>query len=132
MLCQCRRPHNRLCGCPPRLRDRAAACTCGLVQAILSIAPCLGQRVVAEGVETIEQAAFLDAHGCEVAEGFLYSKPLPKREIASFPAISVRALRTTHNRKGERDAPASPTRCSHGSKLVLNASPVPDRSTAIR
>ena len=56
-----------------------------LVKAILSIARCLGQRVVAEGVETIEQAAFLDAHGCEVAQGFLYSKPLPKSEIASLP-----------------------------------------------
>jgi len=56
-----------------------------LVKAILSIARCLGQRVVAEGVETTEQAAFLDAHGCEVAQGFLYSKPLPKSDIASFP-----------------------------------------------
>lgn len=56
-----------------------------LVKAILSIARCLGQRVVAEGVETIEQAAFLDAHGCEVAQGFLYSVPLPKPAIASLP-----------------------------------------------
>ncbi len=56
-----------------------------LVKAILSIARCLGQRVVAEGVETIEQAAFLDAHGCEVAQGFLYSRPLRKSDIASFP-----------------------------------------------
>ncbi|MBV8259464.1 MAG: EAL domain-containing protein, partial [Paraburkholderia sp.] len=56
-----------------------------LVKAILSIARCLGQRVVAEGVETMEQAAFLEAHGCEVAQGFLYSKPLAKSDIASFP-----------------------------------------------
>jgi len=56
-----------------------------LVKAILSIARCLGQRVVAEGVETVEQAAFLDAHGCKVAQGFLYSKPLPKSEMASLP-----------------------------------------------
>ncbi|MEX3920886.1 EAL domain-containing protein [Paraburkholderia sp. BR10872] len=56
-----------------------------LVKAILSIARCLGQRVVAEGVETIEQAAFLDAHGCEIAQGFLYSVPLPKPAIASLP-----------------------------------------------
>ncbi|MCP3712340.1 EAL domain-containing protein [Paraburkholderia sp. CNPSo 3274] len=56
-----------------------------LVKAILSIARCLGQRVVAEGVETIEQAAFLDAHGCEIAQGFLYSVPLPKQAIASLP-----------------------------------------------
>ncbi|MCF3642740.1 EAL domain-containing protein [Rhizobium sp. TRM95111] len=52
-----------------------------LVKAILSIARCLGQSVVAEGVETVEQAAFLAANGCEAAQGFLYSKPKPKSEI---------------------------------------------------
>ncbi len=56
-----------------------------LVKAILSISRCLGHRVVAEGVETMEQAAFLDVHGCEVAQGYLYSKPLQKREIGSLP-----------------------------------------------
>lgn len=56
-----------------------------LVKAILSIARCLGQEVVAEGVETIEQAEFLKTHGCKVAQGYLYSKPLPKAEIASLP-----------------------------------------------
>jgi diguanylate cyclase (GGDEF)-like protein/PAS domain S-box-containing protein len=56
-----------------------------LVKAILSISRCLGHRVVAEGVETPEQAAFLEMHGCEVAQGFLYSKPLRKLEIASLP-----------------------------------------------
>ncbi|WP_206956350.1 bifunctional diguanylate cyclase/phosphodiesterase [Trinickia acidisoli] len=56
-----------------------------LVKAILSISRCLGHRVVAEGVETMEQAAFLNVYGCEVAQGFLYSKPLPRREIALLP-----------------------------------------------
>ena len=55
-----------------------------LVKAILSIARCLGQEVVAEGVETLEQAAFLKAHGCQTAQGYLYSKPVPK---ATFEAI---------------------------------------------
>lgn len=55
-----------------------------LVKAILSIAHCLGQNVVAEGVETIEQASFLAAIGCPAAQGFLYSKPLPKAEILSI------------------------------------------------
>ena len=56
-----------------------------LVKAILSIARCLGQQVVAEGVETAEQAAFLQANGCQVAQGFLYSKPLPKSDMATLP-----------------------------------------------
>ncbi|HZX30974.1 MAG TPA: PAS domain S-box protein [Rhodocyclaceae bacterium] len=56
-----------------------------LVKAILSIARCLGQQVVAEGVETPEQAVFLQAHGCQVVQGFLYSRPLPKHEVAALP-----------------------------------------------
>lgn len=49
-----------------------------LVKAILSIARCLGQEVVAEGVETPEQAAFLHTHGCQIAQGYFFGKPAPK------------------------------------------------------
>ncbi|MBV1786730.1 EAL domain-containing protein [Marinobacterium sp. D7] len=56
-----------------------------LVKAILSIARCLGQQVVAEGVETEEQAAFLRAHGCRLAQGYLYGKPMP---VEAFSALS--------------------------------------------
>lgn len=56
-----------------------------LVKAILSIAHRLGQNVVAEGVETVEQAAFLTANGCEAAQGFLYGRPLPKSEFMNLP-----------------------------------------------
>ena len=56
-----------------------------LVKAIISIGHCLGLRIVAEGVETIDQAKFLAANGCEIAQGFLYGKPLPKPEMASLP-----------------------------------------------
>jgi len=56
-----------------------------LVKAILSIARTLGQEVVAEGVEKAEQVEFLKANGCQIVQGFLYSKPLPKTEIALLP-----------------------------------------------
>ena len=56
-----------------------------LVKAILSIARVFGQQVVAEGVETREQADFLERNGCEVVQGFLYSKPLRKHEMALLP-----------------------------------------------
>lgn len=58
-----------------------------LVKAILSIARCLGQSVVAEGVETVEQAAFLAANGCQAAQGFFYSKPVPKSQILNLPLL---------------------------------------------
>jgi diguanylate cyclase (GGDEF)-like protein/PAS domain S-box-containing protein len=52
-----------------------------LVKAIISIAHSLGQSVVAEGVETDEQAAYLHANGCQVAQGYLFSMPLSKPEF---------------------------------------------------
>lgn len=77
-----------------------------LVKAILSIARCLGQEVVAEGVETLEQAAFLQAHGCQVAQGYLYSKPVPK---AAFEAMDFAKLQ----RHSANPGPQCAYRLSH-------------------
>ena len=44
---------------------------------ILSMADHLGLRVVAEGVETREQADFLLSHGCDAVQGYLLARPLP-------------------------------------------------------
>lgn len=52
-----------------------------LVQAILSIASSLDLQVVAEGVETEQQARFLREHGCELAQGYLYSKPVNAEDL---------------------------------------------------
>lgn len=48
-----------------------------IVTMILSMARHLGLKVVAEGVETPEQADFLVAHGCDAMQGFLYAHPEP-------------------------------------------------------
>lgn len=52
-----------------------------LIRAILSIARSLKQEVVAEGVETREQADFLAAEGCQFAQGFLFSKAVPREQL---------------------------------------------------
>jgi diguanylate cyclase (GGDEF)-like protein/PAS domain S-box-containing protein len=46
----------------------------------------LGMRVVAEGVETPAQLAFLTDIGCEAIQGYLFSKPLPAELIAKYIA----------------------------------------------
>lgn len=46
-----------------------------IVRLILSMAKHLGLRVVAEGVETQEQAAYLTENSCDCMQGFLFSKP---------------------------------------------------------
>jgi EAL domain-containing protein (putative c-di-GMP-specific phosphodiesterase class I) len=53
-----------------------------IVAAIISVAHSLGIDVVAEGVETVEQLDFLSAHGCEHAQGYLFSKPVVPEEIS--------------------------------------------------
>lgn len=47
-----------------------------ITKAIYAMAGSLGFSVIAEGVETIQQAAFLKEMGCEEAQGYLYHKPL--------------------------------------------------------
>jgi diguanylate cyclase (GGDEF)-like protein/PAS domain S-box-containing protein len=56
-----------------------------LVKAIISIAQSLDQIVVAEGVETAEQAAVLQSYGCHIAQGYFYSKPIPKAAFEKLP-----------------------------------------------
>jgi EAL domain-containing protein (putative c-di-GMP-specific phosphodiesterase class I) len=53
-----------------------------IVTAVLAMARTLKLRVVAEGVETEEQRAFLVAHGCDSAQGWLFSRAVPPEECA--------------------------------------------------
>jgi EAL domain-containing protein (putative c-di-GMP-specific phosphodiesterase class I) len=52
-----------------------------IAKAILAMASSLGIDVVAEGVETSEQLAFLRQNGCDAMQGNYFSKPLPADEI---------------------------------------------------
>ncbi|MCH8503818.1 MAG: EAL domain-containing protein [Ectothiorhodospiraceae bacterium] len=52
-----------------------------LIRAIISMAHDLQIRVVAEGVETREQLEFLQEYHCELAQGYLFSPPLPMGEL---------------------------------------------------
>lgn len=55
-----------------------------IVVAIIAMAHGLGLEVVAEGVETIEQAEFLSSQNCDLMQGFLFARPLPPNEIDSL------------------------------------------------
>jgi len=62
---------------PGDAQGKAALC-----EAILAMSKALDLSVVAEGVETIEQLNFLKKHGCDVAQGFYFSRPVTAAEIA--------------------------------------------------
>ncbi len=52
-----------------------------LVQSILAMAGQLGLRVVAEGIETPQQASFLAAHGQPCMQGYLFCRPMPLEDL---------------------------------------------------
>jgi diguanylate cyclase (GGDEF)-like protein/PAS domain S-box-containing protein len=54
-----------------------------LVESIIGMAHGLGLDVIAEGVETEEQADFLRARNCDHVQGFLFSRPLPLEDLAA-------------------------------------------------
>jgi EAL domain-containing protein (putative c-di-GMP-specific phosphodiesterase class I) len=55
-----------------------------IVTAIISMGRSLGLRVIAEGVETQEELAFLQAHDCEEAQGYYFSRPVPPQQFAKL------------------------------------------------
>ena len=52
-----------------------------LVNATLSMSHALGVKVVAEGIETVEQLKFLQKAGCEYGQGYYFSKPISAEEF---------------------------------------------------
>lgn len=62
--------------------ERAAS----LVKAIIAMTLSLNKDLVAEGIETKDQAALLEEYGCHQAQGYLYSKPIPLQEFLHMEA----------------------------------------------
>ena len=61
-----------------------------IVVTIIAMAKAVGIRIVAEGVETEEQLAFLREQGCDEVQGFLFSRPLPVDQLqAVFNSVGV-------------------------------------------
>jgi diguanylate cyclase (GGDEF)-like protein/PAS domain S-box-containing protein len=57
-----------------------------IVRAIIAFALCTGREPRAEGVTSLEQARWLHAEGCESAQGFFFSKPIPAGEFDGWLA----------------------------------------------
>ncbi len=68
-----------------------------IVRAIVALAHELGKKVVAEGVETADDVAFLRSIGCEFGQGYFYGEPMADRDVIDLLRIirkSERKLQT--------------------------------------
>ncbi len=63
----------------------------GIVTAVIAMGRSLHMRVVAEGVETREQLAILQEHGCPQGQGYYFSRPVPAVEFRQLLEFGVRS-----------------------------------------
>jgi diguanylate cyclase len=55
-----------------------------IVTAIISMGKSLNLRVIAEGIESHEELAFLQAHHCDEAQGYYFSRPIPPGQFTTL------------------------------------------------
>jgi diguanylate cyclase (GGDEF)-like protein/PAS domain S-box-containing protein len=72
-------------GLPANENDKA------VTSAVISLGQKLNLRVIAEGIETEAQAAFLRENNCDEMQGYLFSKPVPAQQIEALLSVHVGA-----------------------------------------
>ena len=91
-----------------------------IIRSVVALSHELGKRVVAEGVESTEDAAFLRSIGCEMAQGYYYGEPMPERDVLHL----LRLIRKADRRMRRRGL-AAPAR-------TQSSNPRPTQPTAKR
>ena len=65
-----------------------------IISSVISMASALGLTIIAEGVETKEQADMLLGFGCELMQGYYFSKPIPAEEYEKMLEQDMNKKRT--------------------------------------
>ncbi len=55
-----------------------------IVKSMIELSHGLGKRVLAEGVETVEQLNILRGMGCDAVQGYFISRPIPEHQLAKY------------------------------------------------
>jgi len=83
-------------GIPNNLDENA------IVKAIIALGSALRTNILAEGVESDAQAAFLRNEGVNVLQGFLYNRPLAAQDVLDYIAASPQSAQAIRNEKGKQ------------------------------
>ena len=78
-----------------------------IVRSTIDLARNLGMRVVAEGVETSEHWHQLAEYGCDTAQGYYLTRPLPADELTTWLGCPTRACANRHSARGAGVAESS-------------------------
>lgn len=70
-----------------------------LTSAIIEMGHSLGQKIIAEGVETEQQLEYLTHRGCDLIQGYFFSKPLPVSDMSVLLAREAQSLVNSSQRK---------------------------------
>ena len=98
-----------------------------VVRAIVLLAHELGHKVIAEGVEAPEDAAFLRALGCEYAQGFYYGHPMSERDAQQL----IRLVAKSEKKMGRRAMKIGAQRGTNGAAGKEKEAPAPVTQPAI-
>ncbi len=79
-------PVNRLKIDQSFVREISGADSAAVAQVVITLGHSMNLRVIAEGVETPEQLAFLRRHECDEMQGYLFAKPMPADEFGKLLA----------------------------------------------
>ena len=85
-----------------------------ITDTILAMSRSLGLKVVAEGVETLEQMRFLERRGCDEMQGYYFSKPLPAEQLTVY----LREHEAASGESGPREASSRIRLVSGGEKRI--------------
>ena len=83
------------------VQDRRGGDNAAIVTAIMALSHSLRLDVVAEGVETAQELAYLHALGCKTIQGFLFSKPLSVDEFTKIQKDSMHMKNVLDNVRAE-------------------------------
>jgi len=66
-----------------------------VIEAVVKMATQMGMRTIAEGVERLEQQAFLETIGTDAVQGYLYLRPTTAKEFGAWLAVHLAGLSRT-------------------------------------